>query len=192
MRKFVVKREGTTSVVPLSPSFLSFRAGFSPRGVCSFDFFSSLLGAEPVLSFFEHAFIRPAEAPQPLLISNEASFLRRRASTAQVLGQVEAGRPGLRADGRRARSAPGKVPFRAAKNDEGTEVILRASASPWFDHLFRYCCEQLRVHQRLELLVIGFEMQLQIGAVGVHRQTLHGYLLDGRGIHLLVHDTRLQ
>jgi hypothetical protein len=43
MREFVVKREGTTSVVPLSPSFLSFRAGFSPRGICSFDFFSSLL-----------------------------------------------------------------------------------------------------------------------------------------------------
>ena len=35
--------QGTTSVVPISRLFLSFRADFSPRGICCSDFFSSLL-----------------------------------------------------------------------------------------------------------------------------------------------------
>jgi hypothetical protein len=34
--------QGTTLVVPKSPLFLSFRAGFSPRGTCFADFFSGL------------------------------------------------------------------------------------------------------------------------------------------------------
>jgi hypothetical protein len=37
-----VSYQGTTSVVPLSRLFLSSLAGFSPRGICSSDFFSSL------------------------------------------------------------------------------------------------------------------------------------------------------
>ena len=45
--------------------------------------------------------------------------------------------------------------------------------------LLRNGREQFRLHQRLELLVIGLEMQAQLGAVGVHRQRIDGDLFVG-------------
>jgi hypothetical protein len=58
-------------------------------------------------------------------------------------------------------------------------------------NLVRDCREQLRVHQRLELLVAGFEVELHIGAVRLHAGVVHGDFFSGAGAHFLVEQPSL-
>jgi len=57
--------------------------------------------------------------------------------------------------------------------------------------LLRNRRKQIRVHQRLELFVVGLKVQLQLRAVGIHRQRIDRDLLDRTGIHLLIEHARL-
>lgn len=51
--------------------------------------------------------------------------------------------------------------------------------------------EQFRVHQRLELLVAGLEVNTQVRAIGVDRGVVHSDLLGRRGAHFLVQNPSL-
>src|SRR5215475_365801 len=57
--------------------------------------------------------------------------------------------------------------------------------------LARDGCEQVGLHQCLKLLVVGLEMELQLGTVGVDGKSVDSNLLNRRGVHLLVEHASL-
>jgi hypothetical protein len=92
----MVVGEGTTSVVPVSPLFLFFRAGFSPRGICSSDFFSNC-SAAPLRRAMDAGFSSCGNAqPTPSVQLRIFSVPVRSTSPPQITTPEVSGLRGLR------------------------------------------------------------------------------------------------
>src|SRR5215469_3280998 len=85
-------------------------------------------------------------------------------------------RGGLRRKGRRPRW----------RKSERARPTAPCTENTWMGPLFRHGGKQIGMHQRLKLLVVAFEVHLQVGAVRIHGDAVERHFLRGRCRHLLV------